>query len=177
MTMDTVFGQMEAAKQHTDRARAMITAAVAELDQANILIRYTMSGSANQRLAAMIDRTQQDLTSAAQGTTVTTTAIDETLARWRGTAGPGNWPRAAATPTARPQHPRYPASWNGLRNDAVPAGRSPDHRDHHRPGRSTTTCGADHQRRRSRDSSTRPARARPTRRLSTGTLGIRETPR
>jgi hypothetical protein len=90
MNMNAVFGQMEAAKQHTDRARAMITAAVAELDQANTLISHTMSGSANQRLAAMIDRTQQDLTSAAQGTTATTTAIDETLARWRGTASPGN---------------------------------------------------------------------------------------
>jgi hypothetical protein len=40
--------------------------------------------------AATVDRTRQHLTGAGQATNEATRKIDETLAKWRGKAGPGN---------------------------------------------------------------------------------------
>jgi hypothetical protein len=85
-----VFSQMEQAKEHVERAKAMTAAALTELRRADALIRHTMQGNADQSLAATVDRTRQRLTDAGQGTNETARRIDETLARWRGTGGPGN---------------------------------------------------------------------------------------
>jgi hypothetical protein len=85
-----VFSQMEQAKEHIERAKAMIAGALTELGRADPLIRHTMQGNVDQSLAATVDRTRQNLTGAGQGTNEATRKIDETLARWRGTGGPGN---------------------------------------------------------------------------------------
>jgi hypothetical protein len=85
-----VIGQMQQARQHVERARAMIAQALTELGDAEVLIQTSLRGTTDHSLAATVAQTKQHLSSAGQGTTQTTTKIDETLARWRGTGGPGN---------------------------------------------------------------------------------------
>jgi CHASE3 domain sensor protein len=85
-----VFGRMEQAKEHVERASAMVTAALTELGRADVLLKHTMQGNADQSVVAMADRARQQLTGARQGTAETTKKIDETLARWRGTGSLGN---------------------------------------------------------------------------------------
>ena len=88
--LDEVITQMRQARQHLDQAAAMISQALAELEQASRLIHLSLQGSADQAPTVAVRQTQQQLGNAHQGATAGKTAIDQTLARWAGTGGPGN---------------------------------------------------------------------------------------
>ncbi len=90
MVLGDVMGQMRQARQHVSQAAAMIAQALSELDQAGALVQLSLQGSADQTPTATVRATRQELAEAAQRAGVATAAIDQTLARWAGTGGPGN---------------------------------------------------------------------------------------
>jgi hypothetical protein len=88
--LNEVIAQMRQARQHVDQATALLLRAMTELELASKLIQLSLRGSADQAPAAAVKQTQQRLTDAQQGATAAKTVIDQTLARWGGTGGPGN---------------------------------------------------------------------------------------
>lgn len=88
MSVGEVLWQLLQAREHTDRARAMIKSALEEVNRADALVRESSRGLSDQTLVGMVDRTRQQLTGAGQSTAATTSKIDETIARL---GGQGNW--------------------------------------------------------------------------------------
>jgi hypothetical protein len=83
-------GQMRQARDHVERATAMVAQALTELTRAAALIQLSLQESSDQSPSAAAEQTRQQLTEAHHGATATATAIDETLARWGVTGSPGN---------------------------------------------------------------------------------------
>lgn len=88
MSVGEVLRQLMQAREHTDRARAMIKSALEEINRADTLVRESSRGMSDQVLVGMVDRTRQQLTGAGQSTAATNLKIDETIARL---GGRGNW--------------------------------------------------------------------------------------
>ncbi|MEO3926065.1 DUF6244 family protein [Micromonosporaceae bacterium B7E4] len=88
MSVGEVLRQLQQAREHADRARAMIRSALEEVSRADVLVRESLRGVSDQTLIGVVDRTRQQLVDAGQGTTETTVRIDETIARL---GGRGNW--------------------------------------------------------------------------------------
>lgn len=89
MTLPEVVSQLQQVKEHLARARSAIRQAVAELGQAERLLRYTLGNIRDQSVYAVPAQAKQHLTDADQAADLTSRKVEEWIAKVLGT-GPGN---------------------------------------------------------------------------------------
>ncbi|MEU8220801.1 DUF6244 family protein [Micromonospora taraxaci] len=90
MSAAELISRLLQAKAHLGRARELIQAAGSELHQARALIQAALQGTADQSIAAVVDRSSQQLGVAAVAVGQSASKVDEILTRVRGLGGLGN---------------------------------------------------------------------------------------